>query len=200
MRHTYLTHSAKTKEENEDETDIIALTGYGQPIVIPCLSQEISIEGELAVVIGRRGKHIGQHDALSYVAGYTIANDIGASDLERRSSQWATGKLPDTFCPLGPALITRDEVPDQNALAIRTILNGQLVQSGNTRDMIFNVPYLVSYISALATLEPGDLILTGSPKQLGNALAPQAFIKPGDLVSIRIDILGDLTNPVAAEE
>ena len=176
------------------------LTGHGQPIVIPRISREVVYEGELAVVVGRRGKHIEREEALSYVAGYTIANDVGALDLERRTLQWATGKLADTFCPLGPVLVTRDQVPDPSALAIQTILNGELVQSGHTEEMLFDVPFLVSYISALATLEPGDLILTGSPKRLGSLPAPRRFMNPGDTVSIRIDKLGELTNPVVAEE
>ena len=176
------------------------LTGHGQPIVLPPISQEVVYEGELAAVIGRRGKHIEREQAMSYVAGYTIANDVGALDLERRTSQWATGKLADTFCPLGPFLVTRDEVSDPGALAIQTTLNGELVQSGSTGEMIFNLPYLVSYISALATLEPGDLILTGSPKRLGDLPAPRRFMSPGDTVSVRIDKLGELTNPVVDEE
>ena len=176
------------------------LTGHGQPIVLPRISREVVYEGELAVVIGRRGKHIEREEALSYVAGYTIANDVGALDLERRTPQWATGKLADTFCPLGPVLVTRDQVPNPGALTIQTSLNGELVQSGPTGEMFFDVPYLVSYISALATLEPGDLILTGSPKRLGNLPAPRRFMNPGDTVSVRVEKLGELTNPVVDEE
>jgi acylpyruvate hydrolase len=176
------------------------LIGHGQPVVLPRISREVVYEGELTAVIGRRGKHIERGEALSYVAGYTIANDVGALDLERRTPQWATGKLADTFCPLGPVLVTRDEIPDPGALTIQTTLNGELVQSGPTGEMIFDVPYLVSYISALATLEPGDLILTGSPKRLGDLPAPRRFMDPRDVVSVRIEELGELTNPVVAEE
>ena len=176
------------------------LTGHGQPIVLPRISREVVYEGELAIVIGRRGKHVEREQALSYVAGYTVANDVGALDLERRTPQWATGKLADTFCPLGPVLVTRDQVPDPGALKIQTFLNGELVQSGPTREMLFDVPYLISYISALATLEPGDLILTGSPKRLGELPAPRRFMNPGDTVSVRIENLGELTNPVVGEE
>ena len=176
------------------------LTGHSQPIVLPRISQEVVYEGELVAVIGRCGKHIERVEALSYVAGYTIANDVGALDLERRTPQWATGKLADTFCPLGPFLVTRDQVPDPGALDIQTTLNGELVQSGSTGEMIFDVPYLVGYISALATLEPGDLILTGSPKRLGDLPAPRRFMNPGDTVSVRIEKLGELTNPVVDEE
>jgi acylpyruvate hydrolase len=176
------------------------LVGHGQPIVLPRISREVVYEGELAVVIGRQGKHIKREQALSYVAGYTIANDVGALDLERRTPQWATGKLADTFCPLGPFLVTRDKVSDPGALTIQTTLNGELVQSGPTGEMFFDVPYLISYISALSTLEPGDLILTGSPKRLGERPAPRRFMRPGDTISVRIEQLGELTNPVVDEE
>jgi acylpyruvate hydrolase len=175
------------------------LSGHNQPIMIPRASDQIDYEGELAIVIGRRGKHIPQNEALDYIAGYTIANDVGARDLEARSSQWITGKILDTFCPLGPVLVPRDEVPDHGALAIRTTLNGEVVQYGNTRDMIFDVPSIVHYLSTLATLEPGDVILTGSPKGIGAIPAPRRFMQPGDVVSIEIEGLGTLTNPVIAE-
>ena len=177
-----------------------SLIGNHQPIVIPKISQQVVYEGEVSVVMARRGKHVDKSEALSYVAGYTIANDVGALDLERRTSQWTTGKLSDTFCPMGPALVTCDEVPNPNALRITTTLNGEIVQDGNSADMIFDIPYLVSYISKLTTLEPGDVILTGSPKGIGEAPAPNIAMKPGDIVSIEIEGLGLLTNPVVAEE
>ncbi|MCK5315491.1 MAG: fumarylacetoacetate hydrolase family protein [Anaerolineales bacterium] len=176
------------------------LTGHKQPIVLPRVSQDVFCEGELAVVIGRRGKHIPPERALSHVAGYTIANDVGARDLEARTSQWATGKLPDTFSPIGPALVTRDEVPDPNALTIKTTLNEQLVQYGNTGDMIFDMPYLISYLSGIAALEPGDIILTGSPKAVGDRPAPKVTLKPGDTITIDIEKLGTLINTTVAEE
>jgi 2-keto-4-pentenoate hydratase/2-oxohepta-3-ene-1,7-dioic acid hydratase in catechol pathway len=134
------------------------------------------------------------------VAGYTIANDVGARDLEARTTQWATGKLPDTFCPIGPALVTRDEVPDPNDLTIKTFLNKQLVQYGNTGDMIFDVPYLISYLSGIAALEPDDIILTGSPKSVGDRPAPKVTLKPEDTITIEIEELGELTNTTVAEE
>ncbi len=177
-----------------------SLIGNHQPIVIPKISQQVVYEGELAVVIGGTGKNVDKNEALSYVAGYTIANDVGALDLERRTSQWTTGKLSDTFCPMGPAVVTRDEVPDPNALRITTTLNGEIVQDGNSVDMIFNIPYLVSYLSELTTLEPGDVILSGSPKGIGKLPVSRIPMKPGDTVSIEIEGLGVLTNPVVAEE
>ncbi len=176
-----------------------SLIGHSQPIVIPRISSKIDYEGELAIIIGRRGKYIAEEDALSYVAGYTVGNDVSARDLQFRTSQWTTGKMLDTFCPLGPALVTRDEVADPNQLAIKTTLNGQVMQDGNTADMIFRVPFIVSYISEIATLEPGDVILTGTPPGIGNTRTPQVFMKPGDTITVEIERVGKLTNPVVAE-
>lgn len=176
------------------------LTGHQHPILLPRISDEVFCEGELAVVIGKSGKHISIENALSYVAGYTIANDIGARDLEQRTSQWATGKLPDTFCPMGPVLVTSDEAPDPNQLTIRTCINGELVQSGITSEMIFKVPYLISYISSIATLLPGDIILTGSPKSLDDRPAPIVYLKAGDQISIEIEGIGVLSNQTIQEE
>jgi acylpyruvate hydrolase len=177
-----------------------SLTGHSQPIVVPRISSKIDYEGELAIIIGRRGKYIAEEDALSYVAGYTVGNDVSARDLQFRTSQWTTGKMLDTFCPLGPALVTRDEVADPNQLAIKTTLNGQVMQEGNTADMIFRVPFIVSYISEIATLEPGDVILTGTPPGIGNTRTPQVFMKPGDTITVEIEHVGKLTNSVVAEE
>jgi len=176
-----------------------SLIGHSQPIVIPRISSKIDYEGELAIIIGRRGKYIAEEDALSYVAGYTVGNDVSARDLQFRTSQWTTGKMLDTFGPLGPALVTRDEVADPNQLAIKTTLNGQVMQDGNTADMIFRVPFIVSYISEIATLEPGDVILTGTPPGIGNTRTPQVFMKPGDTITVEIERVGKLTNPVVAE-
>jgi 2-keto-4-pentenoate hydratase/2-oxohepta-3-ene-1,7-dioic acid hydratase in catechol pathway len=177
-----------------------ALVGLGATIVLPKISQQVLYEGELAVVIGSRGKNVPVDKALEIVAGYTIANDVGAADIEARSSQWASGKMFDTFCPLGPALVTPDEIPNPGDLTIKTTLNEQVVQDGNTRNMIFDVPYLISYISQLTTLEPKDLILTGSPKHAGEAPDPRTPLKPGDRISIEIEGLGILSNSVANEE
>ena len=175
------------------------MIGPGAAIVLPKISQQVLYEGELAVVIGTRAKNIPVERLATIVAGYTIANDIGAADIEARSSQWASGKMFDTFCPLGPALVSSDEIRNPNNLSIQTTLNGQVVQDGNTREMIFNVPYLISYISQLTTLEPDDLILTGSPKCAGSTPDPRTPLKPGDRISIEIENLGVLTNPVVDE-
>jgi len=176
-----------------------SMIGCGSAIILPKISQQVLYEGELVVVIGTRAKNIPIDQALNILAGYTIANDVGASDIEARSSQWDSGKMFDTFCPLGPALVTPDEIQDPGSLSIRTTLNGQVVQDANTSEMIFSVPYLISYISQLTTLEPGDLILTGSPKRAGSTPDPRTPLKSGDSISIEIENLGILTNPVIDE-
>jgi acylpyruvate hydrolase len=176
-----------------------SIIGHGQSIVVPRVSREVDFEGELAVVIGRRGKYIPEEDALSYVAGYTCANDVSANDIEFRTSQWTSGKMLDTFCPLGPALVTADEIVDPGSLRLKTLVNGRTVQDGSTSDMIFSVPFLISYISSLATLEPGDIILTGTPAGIGCNQKPQVFLRAGDRISVQIEGVGTLTNPVAAE-
>lgn len=176
-----------------------SLIGHGQAVVIPRISDKVDYEAELAVIIGKRGKYIAEQDALSYVAGYAPANDVSARDLQFRTAQWTTGKMLDTFGPLGPALVTRDEVPDPNALRIKTILNGEVLQDSNTSEMIFHVPFIVHYISQLVTLEPGDVIMTGTPSGVGQSREPQVFMKAGDSVTIEIEHLGALTNPVVAE-
>lgn len=176
------------------------LVGQLGAVRIPAFARQVTYEGELAVVIGGRGRYIAPEDAGRYIAGYTIANDIGASDIQARSSQWTSGKMLDTFCPLGPALATPASVPHPQELRIQTRLNQQVVQDATTAEMIFDIPTLVSYISQLATLEPGDLILTGSPKRVGQQPDPRLLLKPGDTIAVSIEKLGTLTNPVAAEE
>ncbi|HLW00146.1 MAG TPA: fumarylacetoacetate hydrolase family protein [Ktedonobacterales bacterium] len=176
-----------------------SLVGHQQPIVLPRISSQVDYEAELAVIIGRRGKHIFEKEALDYVAGYANANDVSARDLQFRTTQWTTGKMLDTFGPLGPALVTRDEVPDPQKLSIKTILNGQVLQDSSTAAMIFTVAFTVSYLSQLVTLEPGDVIMTGTPPGIGSARTPPIFLKPGDTVTIEIERLGQLTNPVVAE-
>ena len=176
-----------------------SVIGSGDTIYLPRLSRQIFYEAELAVVIGSRAKHLTEENALSCVAGYTMANDLGARDLENRTSQWTTGKLMDTFCPLGPSLVTTDELHQTSDLTMTTRINGKTVQLGSTRDMIFAVPFLVSYVSELATLEPGDVILTGSPKLMNGEPAPVFFLKQGDVIEVEIGSLGVLRNPVADE-
>jgi 2-keto-4-pentenoate hydratase/2-oxohepta-3-ene-1,7-dioic acid hydratase in catechol pathway len=177
-----------------------SLVGHLSPIILPRVSRRVTYEGELAVVIGKGGKNIPQEQTWGHIGGYTIANDVGAADIEKRSSQWTSGKMFDTFLPLGPALVTEDEIPTANSLMIKTMLNERTVQESTSAEMIFDVSHLISYISTLTTLEPGDLILTGSPKRVGEQPDPRIPLQPGDRVSIEIEGLGTLSNPVAAEE
>lgn len=176
------------------------LNAHGLPIILPRISRQVLCEGELAIVIGRSGKHISPQHAWSHIAGYTIANDVGAKDLEQRTSQWTSGKISDTFCPLGPALVTADEVPDPQNLEIQTTVDGEIVLEGNTAQMIYDMPTLISYISEITTLEPGDLILTGSPKGIGALPTQGQPLQHGNVVAIEIERLGKLVNPVIAEE
>jgi 2-keto-4-pentenoate hydratase/2-oxohepta-3-ene-1,7-dioic acid hydratase in catechol pathway len=175
----------------------------GEPIQIPThlKSDEVDYECELAVVIGRACKNVSRADALNYVLGYTCCNDVSARDwqLKRGGSQWSRGKTFDTFSPLGPVLVTRDEIPNPNALKIRTVLNGQVMQDWNTNDMIFDVPALIEFLSGSTTLLPGTVILTGTPHGVGMAQKPPRWLKPGDTVSIEIEKIGVLTNSVIDE-
>ena len=176
-----------------------SVIGPGDDIVLPRVSAQVDYEGELAVIIGRRAKNIREEDAFQYVAGYTCANDVSAHDLEFRTSQWTSGKMLDTFCPLGPVLTTPDEIPDPNGLQLRTRLNGATVQDESTADMHFSVRALISYISSLATLEPGDIILTGTPAGIGCNKKPPIFLQSGDWVEVEIEGIGTLSNRAVAE-
>jgi len=175
----------------------------GQPVEIPrhLASGQVDYECELAVVIGRRCKNVTRAEALDYVAGYACANDVSARDWqkERGGSQWCRGKSFDTFCPLGPCLVTPDEIPNPNALRIRTILNGEVVQDSNTADMIFDIPTIIEFLSGSTTLHPGSVILTGTPSGVGMACDPPRWLKPGDVMTVEIDKIGSLTNPVILE-
>lgn len=174
-----------------------------EPILIPThlRSDEVDYECELAVVIGKPCKNVPRDNALDYVLGYTCANDVSARDwqIKRGGSQWCRGKIFDTFAPLGPCLVTRDEIPNPNALRIRTILNDETVQDWNTNDMIFDVPTLIEFLSGSTTLLPGTVILTGTPHGVGMASKPPRWLKAGDRVTIDIEKIGALTNPVALE-
>lgn len=176
----------------------------GDPIEIPqhLASQEVDFECELAVVIGRRCKNATRANALDHVLGYTCANDVSARDWQRKpwgGGQWCQAKSFDTFCPLGPALVLKDEIPDPNALRIRSVLNGQVMQDWSTEDMIFDVPALIEFLSGSKTLLPGTVILTGTPHGVGFARTPPVFMQPGDTITIEIEKIGALTNPVALE-
>lgn len=180
-----------------------ALNNPGDPIEIPMhlASQEVDYECELAVVIGKKAKNVSKENALNYVLGYTAANDVSARDwqIQRGGGQWCRGKTFDTFAPLGPALVLKDEIPNPNTLDIRTVLNGQVMQASNTSDMIFDVPTLIEFLSGSTTLLPGTVILTGTPQGVGGARKPPVFLQAGDTVSIEIQHIGTLTNPVVKE-
>ncbi len=164
-------------------------------------STRVDYECELAVIIGKRAKNVSKADALKYVLGYTCANDVSARDWQRDwgGSQWCRGKGFDTFCPLGPCIVTTDEIPNPNALQIKTIVNGETLQDWNTNDMIFDVPALIEFLSGSTTLLPGTVILTGTPHGVGMARNPPRWLIPGDSVTIEIEKIGQLTNPVVAE-
>jgi 2-keto-4-pentenoate hydratase/2-oxohepta-3-ene-1,7-dioic acid hydratase in catechol pathway len=178
-----------------------AVIGPEAPILLPATSEEVDWEAELVFVIGRGGRHISETEALSHVAGYTCGHDVSARDyqLRRGGGQWLMGKTFDTFAPIGPALVTADAVPDPHNLRIRCLVNGETVQDSNTSQMVFSVPQTIAYLSHILTLEPGDLVFTGTPPGVGFARKPPRFLKGGDVAEIIIDGLGTLRNPVVAE-
>ena len=180
-----------------------ALLNPGDPIELPTKlkSNEVDYECELAVVIGKTCKNVSRDKALDYVLGYTCGNDVSARDwqLKAGGGQWCRGKTFDTFAPLGPCLVTSDEIKNPNSLAIKTVLNGETVQEWNTDDMIFDVPALIEFLSGSTTLFPGTVILTGTPHGVGMARKPPLWLKAGDTVTIEIENIGALTNPVINE-
>jgi 2-keto-4-pentenoate hydratase/2-oxohepta-3-ene-1,7-dioic acid hydratase in catechol pathway len=175
-----------------------ALIGPGDEIVLPEVSQEVDYEAELVVVIGLGGKHITRESAFEHVAGYTAGHDVSARDwqLNKPGKQWMAGKTFDTFAPLGPELVTGDEITDPHNLGIRLRLNGETMQDSKTSQLIFRVDEVISYLSQIFTLEPGDLIFTGTPPGVGMARKPPVWLKPGDVVEVEIDQIGVLRNPV----
>ena len=171
------------------------LVGHGAEISWdPALTREVDYEAELAVVIGRRTKAVSETNALDHVLGYTCANDVSARDLQFAESQWVRGKSLDTFCPLGPAIVTSDEIPDPQSLEIRCTVNGQVVQSANTSEMFFGVATLISYCSQAFTLEPGDVIITGTPAGVGVFKKPKQMLRDGDQVVVEVAGVGRLVN------
>ena len=174
------------------------LIGPREPIVLPSITSKVDYEGELAVVIGRRASRLSVDDALEVVAGYLCANDVSARDLQFADKQWVRGKSLDTFSPIGPVVVPASEIPDPQSLHLKTILNGELVQDAPTSNMIFSVAEIVAFVSEAITLEPGDLILTGTPAGVGIFRTPELLLQPGDEVTVEIEGIGTLTNPVAA--
>ncbi|MEI8316269.1 MAG: fumarylacetoacetate hydrolase family protein [Verrucomicrobiota bacterium] len=180
-----------------------SLQNPNDPIRLPThlRSDEVDYECELAIVIGKTCRNVTRKNALDHVLGYTCANDVSARDWQRRwgGGQWCRAKSFDTFAPLGPCLVTRDEIPNPNALAIQTLVNGVVRQNSNTRDMIFDVPTIIEFLSGSTTLLPGTVILTGTPEGVGMALNPPVWLQPGDSVTVEIEKIGTLTNPVERE-
>jgi acylpyruvate hydrolase len=201
--HNYYDHAVDAGNPEEYPTFFAKLTntviGHEQAIVSPRLPVHLDYEAELAVVIGKRAKDIKEDRALEVVAGYTIFNDVTARDYQPRSSQWMIRKSFDTFGPMGPALVTTDEVPDPGKLHLSLDLNGAPRQDSNTSKLIFSIPFLIAYLTRTMTLDPGDVIATGTPSGTGAMQKPPSFMQPGDVVRIRIERLGELVNPVAAE-
>lgn len=178
-----------------------ALAGHLDQIVLPRVSKEVDYEAELVVVIGKGGRHIARERAFDHVGGYMAGHDVSARDwqLNKPSKQWMAGKTFDTFAPTGPELVSPNEVPDPHNLGIRLRLNGRTMQDSSTAKLIFGVDVLISYLSQIVTLEPGDLIFTGTPPGVGMARKPPVWLQPGDVVEVEIDSLGTLRNTVVAE-
>lgn len=199
--HNYAGHIGIGKTELPEYPNLFSKTvntiiGHNHPIVIPSTSTQVDFEAELMAVIGKRAYQVTEKEAKSCIAGYTIFNDVSARDYQKRTSQWMLGKSFDTFGPMGQALITTDEVPDPYTLDLELTVNNIPQQRVNTCDMIFSVPYLISYISQVMTLEVGDVIATGTPSKLPDAAAHQRFLQAGDVVEIKIEKLGTLRNTV----
>jgi 2-keto-4-pentenoate hydratase/2-oxohepta-3-ene-1,7-dioic acid hydratase in catechol pathway len=174
------------------------LIGPGEPIVIPPITKQVDYEAELGVVIGERVRGASAENALEAVAGFLCLNDVSARDLQFSDGQWVRGKSLDTFCPIGPEFVPAADVPDPQALAIRAVVNGEVLQDSHTSNMIFSVAEIVAHVSRSITLEPGDLIATGTPAGVGAIRDPPVWLEPGDEVTIEIEGLGALTNPVRA--
>ncbi len=169
-----------------------------QPIILPRIANQVDYEGELAVVIGARTRNVSEDRALDFVAGYTLFNDVSARDFQKRQSQWTMGKTFDTFGPLGPAIVTRDQVGNVGELDLTLEVNGVVRQRDNTRNLIFSIPFLVAYLSQVMTLEPGDIISTGTPSGTGASHKPPVFLRDGDVVRVSVEKIGVLENPVRA--
>jgi 2-keto-4-pentenoate hydratase/2-oxohepta-3-ene-1,7-dioic acid hydratase in catechol pathway len=200
----YRDHAEETKTPIPEVPTVFAkfttaVTGHGHPIVLPKNSTKPDYEAEFAVVIGKGGRHIPEDCWREHVFGYTMVNDVSARDFQMATSQWIIGKTFDTFAPMGPAIVTADEIEDPHSLDISLVLSGEVMQCSNTRNLIFQIPRLIAYLSSVFTLEPGDIISTGTPAGVGFARKPPRFLKPGDEVTVRIAGLGELTNPVIAE-
>ncbi|HET6460983.1 MAG TPA: fumarylacetoacetate hydrolase family protein [Syntrophales bacterium] len=180
-----------------------SVIGHMSPILLPQAGpSNVDYEAELAVVIGKKIKNVSPSEAMNYLFGYTCANDVSARDwqIEKQKKQWARGKSFDTFCPLGPYLVTKDEIPEPHNLRIKAILNGEILQDSNTGNMLFDIPAIISDLSRSMTLLPGTVILTGTPEGVGFTRQPPVYLKNGDIITIDIEKIGQLTNPVGRED
>lgn len=203
----YLDHARETGMEPPKKPIFFskyatAIIGPKSPVVLPPtdLSNEVDYEVELAVVIGKAARNVSEDEAMDYIFGYTILNDISARDLQFEDGQWVKGKSLDTFAPMGPWVVTKDEIPDPHNLRIGLSLNGEIMQNSSTSNLIFKIPQLIAYLSRLFTLRPGDVIATGTPHGVGMALDPKRYLKPGDTMVCEIERIGALENPVIGSE
>ena len=181
---------------NKFSTSII---GPGDKIILPKTSEKPDYEAEFAFVIGQGGRHIPAEKWRDHVFGYTIINDVSARDYQMATSQWLMGKTFDTFCPMGPWIVTADEIEDPHALDIKMTINGEVLQNSNTRELIFRIPDLIAYLSSVMTLESGDIVSTGTPAGVGLGHNPPRWLRPGDECVVSISGIGELRNPVVAE-
>ena len=177
-----------------------SLVGPTSPVILTAADHFIDYEGELAVVIGKRCKHVSEQEALAYVAGYTVCNDVSARMLQMQTGQWTAGKAIDTFLPMGPGIVLAADIPDPQSLLLTTRLNGEVVQHESTSQMIFSVAAAIAFLSSFMTLEPGDLIATGTPSGIGARRQPPLFLHPGDIVEVEIERIGMIRNQMVAED
>ncbi|HKR23212.1 MAG TPA: fumarylacetoacetate hydrolase family protein [Pyrinomonadaceae bacterium] len=201
----YKDHAAESKMAIPEQPVVFSkfttsVIAPGEPVVLPPSSKQVDYEAELAVIIGRRAKNVSADRALDYVLGYTAVNDVSARDFQFADGQWQRGKSCDTFAPMGQTIITTDAIPDPHKLSIKLILNGQTMQDSNTDQLIFGVPRLIEFLSQTITLDPGDVIATGTPAGVGFARTPPVFLKPGDEMEVQIEGMGGLNNPVVGHE
>jgi 2-keto-4-pentenoate hydratase/2-oxohepta-3-ene-1,7-dioic acid hydratase in catechol pathway len=200
----YRDHAAEAKMAIPDVPTVFSkyttsITGHGCPIVLPKNSVKPDYEAEFAVVIGKGGRHIAEDRWREHVFGYTIVNDVSARDFQMATSQWMMGKTFDTFAPMGPVIVTADEIADPHNLRIALRINGEVLQDSNTSNLIFGVDKLIAFLSSVFTLEPGDVISTGTPAGVGFARKPPVWLKAGDEVAVEVEGIGTLVNPVVAE-
>jgi 2-keto-4-pentenoate hydratase/2-oxohepta-3-ene-1,7-dioic acid hydratase in catechol pathway len=200
----YADHAAETGAAVPDRPQLFAkwanaVVGPGEPVRRPRITQALDYEAELVAVIGRTARRVAEADALDHVLGYTCGNDISARDLQFGDTQWVRGKTLDTFAPMGPWIVTADEIPDPQALGIRTRVDGALRQDDSTASMIFPVARIIAFASEAITLDPGDVIFTGTPAGVGHGMNPPTYLQPGDVVEVEIDGIGALENPIVGE-